>query len=652
MHYRLKIPTAYVHAVLIFGFLEAVVAQLQSEDAQPSQPFVIRVVDEQTGRGVPLVELRTTASSRYYTDSQGIVAFWEPGWMNRRVFFYVSSDGYRLEPDGFGFEGRTLLTTPGQQATIRLKRTMIAERLYRVTGAGIYRDSVLAEKPVPIRHPILNAGVIGSDSVVNAVYKGKLYWFWGDTNRMEYPLGNFHVPGAVSRLPSEGGLDPYVGVDLEYFVEGDSGFAKETAHMPGDGPTWINGLVVVDGGDGTEAMVAGYVKVKPPLDVYQHGLCRWDEEQQRFLPVVIFPQDAPIYPTGHPWVATDGSEQYVYFTDPLAITRCPATLKAMADVTQYEAYTCMPEGTVVASTGPLPAPDRSADGTISYRWRRGTSPVRPELQQRLIRAGHLKPHEGLIQLRDRDTAKPVLIHSGGVAWNAFRRRWISVFVQQFGETMLGEVWYAEADAPWGPWVYAVKVASHQRYSFYNPKLHPYFDQQGGRRVFFEGTYAHTFSGNPEPRPWYDYNQLMYCLWLEDPRLALPVAFYNVEDDSKLPRPWPSAPPTQLERAPRFEEFRKIDFFAWDRPVPSSVALRQDAEGRFFTTPDVSERDPDTVYLLAAEVSDRPPATVGLYALTIHGGGERLVVARTAPKSTQARLLGWVWPSPYRSDITE
>ena len=38
-------------------------------------------------------------------------------------------------------------------------------------------------------------------------------------------------------------------------------------------------------------------------------------------------------------------------------------------------------------------------------------------------------------------------------------------------------------------------------------------------IFFEGTYSATFSGNPNPTPRYDYNQLMYKLDLSDPRLA-------------------------------------------------------------------------------------------------------------------------------------
>jgi hypothetical protein len=50
-------------------------------------------------------------------------------------------------------------------------------------------------------------------------------------------------------------------------------------------------------------------------------------------------------------------------------------------------------------------------------------------------------------------------------------------------------------------------------------------------IFFEGTYTFTFSGSIEnATPRYDYNQIMYRLDLHDPRLALPVAVYQLRDE--------------------------------------------------------------------------------------------------------------------------
>jgi len=476
--------------------------------------FKIEIVDEQTGRGVPLVELRTVHNVRYWTDSNGIVAFYEPGLMDRTVFFHIASHGYEFPQDGFGYRGKAIEVTEGGSARLKIKRINIAQRLYRVTGAGIYRDSRLVGEPVPIKRPLLNGLVFGSDSVVNAVYRGKVYWFWGDTNRPGYPLGNFHVPGAVSLLPSDGGLDPELGVDLAYFLDA-KGFAKETARMPGKGPTWLSGLVVLRDRAGRERMFAGYVKVHGFLEVYERGLVEFDDAKQQFEKVVEFDVDAPAFPEGHPFKHTVDGVEYVYFADPYPLVRVRAEVEQLKRPESYEAFTCLKEN---SRREPLEL-DRTADGKLRYAWKKNTPPLGPVKQAELVKAGRLKREEVWLQLQDVQTGKPVVAHRGSVYFNAYRRRWVMIAVEVGGTSQLGEVWYAEADAPEGPWVYAQKIVTHQRYSFYNPKQHPMFDKQGGRVIFFEGTYVTTFSGNSDKTPRYDYNQIMYRLDLADPRLA-------------------------------------------------------------------------------------------------------------------------------------
>ena len=450
-----------------------------------ARPFAITVVDEQTGRGVPLVELETTNNIRFVTDSQGIVAFEEPGLMGQTVFFSVRSHGYEFPKDGFGFRGKALEVTEGGQARLTIKRGNLAERLYRVTGAGIYRDSLLAGRTVPIREPILNAKVLGSDSVVNAVYRGKVRWFWGDTNRPAYPLGNFQVTGALSALPSQRGLDPEAGIELTYFAD-EKGFARGMATVPGEGPTWIFGLVVLRDAEGRERMFAHYVKVRGFLDVYEHGMVEYDDARDRFEKRAKFPLDAPVRPGGQTFLHRHKGEEYVYFAFPYPLLRVRAHAEALLDLSQYEAFTCLAEGSRLDQ----PKVDRDAEGKPRYAWKRNTPRVGPAEQAKLIKQGVLKPEEVLIFLRDVTTGKTVQAHTGSVYWNDYRKRWVMITVQTGGDTsFLGEVWFAEADAPNGPWVYARKVVSHDKYSFYNPKQHPMFDKDGGRSLFFEGTYT-------------------------------------------------------------------------------------------------------------------------------------------------------------------
>ncbi|MGH7128640.1 MAG: hypothetical protein ACREIV_08715, partial [Planctomycetaceae bacterium] len=255
----------------------------EDSTATTEEFFQIQIIDDQTSRGVPLVELRTVNGIRHYTDSNGLAAFREPGLRGRRVFFHVESHGYEFPKDGFGMRGRALMVTPGGSATLKIQRKNIAERLYRVTGGGIYRDSVLLGEAVPIEQPVLNGQVFGCDSVMNALYRGKLYWFWGDTTRPAYPLGNFHMTGARSLLPKNGGLDPAKGVNFDYFV-GEEGFVRPMAEMPGEGPTWLGGLTILCDDSGRERMYAGYEKVRtsPSLKAYEHGLVVWNDEHERF----------------------------------------------------------------------------------------------------------------------------------------------------------------------------------------------------------------------------------------------------------------------------------------------------------------------------------------------------------------------------------
>jgi len=122
------------------------------------KPFVIKVVDADTGRGIPMVKLETVNHLIQYTDSMGVMAFNEPGFMGKNVYFHVSSHGYEFKQDGFKFRGKALPVAAGESVTLKMKRLNIAERLYRITGEGIYSDSVKAGMATPIKNPVLNSG--------------------------------------------------------------------------------------------------------------------------------------------------------------------------------------------------------------------------------------------------------------------------------------------------------------------------------------------------------------------------------------------------------------------------------------------------------------------------------------------------------------
>lgn len=483
-------------------------------------PFEIRIVDEESGRGVPLVELRTVDQRRFVTDSAGRIAFADRELSGQRVFFHVRSHGYEFPADGFGMRGRAVEIAPGGSTEWRIRRLNVAERACRLTGAGIYADSLALGRPVPPGFRPLNGGVIGCDSIQSVLHEGRHFWFWGDTNRASYPLGNFHMTGATTPPPDPAipGSHPRDGfLAYDYFV-GDDGFVRGVAQMPGDGPTWLSGLVSLPDASGTRRLGAFYVKIRPPLEAYRSGLCVWNPAANAFEHLRDWPDDAPIRPEGHVFVHPEGDREFAWFGDPYAHVRVEASFEAWQDPESYESYGCLAPGSRAPTDGEATVV-RDADGRPDFAWRRDAPPADQALEDALVEAGLLERSERLVAFRDVASGRRVRLHRGSTAWNPFLRQWIMIAVEQGGTSMLGEVWFARAERPEGPWRRGVKILTHDTYSFYNPRHLPAFDEEGGRIVWFEGTYTSTFSGNTDPTPRYDYNQVAYRLDLDDPRLA-------------------------------------------------------------------------------------------------------------------------------------
>jgi hypothetical protein len=583
--------------------------------------YQITVKDDQTGRGVPLVELRIVNDVRYYTDSNGIVALDDPELMGQKIYFQVTSPGYEYPADGFGYHGITLLVTAGGKAVIKIHRSNIAERLYRLTGAGIYRDSVLVGHHVPIQHPLLDGLVMGQDTVFVTPYQHKLFWFFGDTERPSYPLGQFAISGATSLSRSQGGLDPSVGVNLSYWTDA-SGFSRPMipiANAPG--PVWIGGLFTMQN-KGQEHLYAHYAEIHRDNTPSDSGLAVFDDAKAMFVPIAVYPKGDPLHPEGHPFRVHEGGQEYEYFgtqeMGAFPLVRCMPDLAHIADYKTYEAFTCLAPGT--RYNGTLTPLDRDASGHLIWAWKANTAALGEDEAAALVAAGKMKPQEVLTQLRDVETDSPVISHGGSVFWNSYRKRWILITTQAFGSpSFLGEVWFSEADTPVGPWVYARKIATHSHYTFYNPAQHPFFDQDGGRVIYFEGTYVNTYSDVKDITPRYNYNQLMYRLALDDPRLSLPMPVYAVEnphsDVSYETR-------EQVAAWNSWAEVQSIPFYAVpaSRSHPGLIAVYTNGAGEL-TTQKTGLAFP-TFYALPATASGpaKPaPAVVPLYEYKGAGG---------------------------------
>jgi hypothetical protein len=431
------------------------------------EPCRIEIVEKGTGWPVPLVELRTTHNVRFVTDNAGVIAFDLPDLMGRETWFDVLGHGYERSKDGFGYRGVRLTPQPGKTLKVEVNRTIIARRLGRSTGAGLFAESQKTGRELDWRE----SGVLGSDSVQNAVHRGKLFWAWGDTTLAHYPLGIFDMSSATTGIQPLASFEPPLRLNFDYFTDA-KGTPRGVARMPGSGPTWVSAYVSLPDKTGTPRLVGTYVKIKPPLEAYECGLCVWNEDRSTFEQHRVLwtkseaQRKQPPVPDGHPafWKDAQGKE-WVLFGNPLPSLRCAATFEAWQDSSQWEV---------------------------------------------------LKPQATLTSAAD---GKPVKPHTGHIAWNAWRKHWVTVFMQDGGKpSALGELWYAEATEPTGLWGKAVKVLTHDNYTFYNPRLHPEFTPEGSPILIFEGTYTAEFANRPHPTPRYNYNQMLYRLDLDDPRL--------------------------------------------------------------------------------------------------------------------------------------
>jgi hypothetical protein len=448
-------------------------------------PFVIQVVDSQTGRGVPLVELEAINHRTWYSDSNGIVAIFD-AWARGNLLLKVRSHGYRFEQKAFDEAGVILNVKPGGRATLRIVRENIAERLYRITGGGIYADSVAAGLPVPIRRPLINARVTGQDTAIAIPYRGRIYWFWGDT--MGPANMNFSVSGATSLLPRAGGLDPDRGIDLDYFVGAD-GFSRPMFPLDRPGLVWLEGLMIVRDPQGAERLVATYTRTGKQKSIEERGVAVFDDAAGIFRVLAQHAADRG-HRSSHPFRFVAGGRTYWYL---YPTYRVPDEWKAIQNQGAYEAYVC---------------------DAKECTWRAG-APFVDEDERKLVASGKLRREAMRFPFVDVDTGKPGAFGLGSVAWNEYRKRWIMI------AGAWGDVYYSEADASQGPWNCAKKIVGHEKYNFYNVVHHPFFDKDGGRIIYFEGTYTTGFIEGARPTPLYEYNQIMYKISLDDPRLTLP-----------------------------------------------------------------------------------------------------------------------------------
>ena len=431
-----------------------------------SQPCKVKVVDRANGWPVPLVFLTTTHGQVYVTDNAGVAAIDSPELMGRETWFGLSSHGYGVKKDGFGYAGVRFVPQPGREQVVKIDRWQHAKRLGRIGGAGLFAESQKCGDSLAARE----SGEFGRDSVQTALYKGRIFWLWGDTNMQNYPLGIFNVTAATSVAPAFAQPVPPIDPPYRPFTNA-KGRLRGVIKRQGSGPIWVFGLVALKDAKGREHLCGAWSQIKEFCTPEKNGLCEWDDAAEEFKIVKTVWTRSPDQPkapripdcTVCRHIGKNG-RKWLLFGNPFPFLRVPDSYEAYLDPTTWEKVKT--------------------------------------------------PKEVLTRAGDR-----IVPAAGQMAWNGYRKKYVAIFQQKFGKPSgFGEVWYVESASPYGPWTDAVKVVTHNNYTFYNPVIHTEGTDPQSPVLLFEGTYTSSFADKPTKTPRWDYTQVLYRLDLDDPAL--------------------------------------------------------------------------------------------------------------------------------------
>lgn len=430
------------------------------------QPCKVKVVDRENGWPVPLVFLTTTHGQVYVTDNAGVAAIDSPELFGKETWFGMTSHGYGVKKDGFGNAGFRFVPVPGKEHVVKIDRQQLAKRLGRIGGAGLFAESQKCGEWLKAAE----SGEFGRDSVQTALYKGRIFWLWGDTNMQNYPLGIFNTTAATSPVPAF--KNPVPPIDPPYRqITNEKGRIRGVIKQQGGGPIWIFGLVTLKDARGREHLCGAWSQIKEFCTPEKNGLCEWDDATQSFKVVKTIWTRSPEAPkaarvpdcTVCRHTDKDG-KKWLLFGNPFPFLRIPDSYEAYLDPARWEKVPQVTEMTA------------------------------------------------------RDGGK-VTTAAGQMVWNAYRGKYVAIVQQKFGKPSgFGEVWYVESDSPYGPWKDAVKIVTHNNYTFYNPIIHTEGTDPHSPILLFEGTYTSSFADKPVKTPRWDYTQVLYRLDLDDPAL--------------------------------------------------------------------------------------------------------------------------------------
>jgi hypothetical protein len=263
---------------------------------------------------------------------------------------------------------------------------------------------------------------------------------------------------------------------------------------------WIEGLFTVRDEQGRERLLATYTR-QPGLDPpSERGVAVFDDVTKQFRVLAQMPLIGGHIPS-HPFRVTAQGKDYWYL---IPHERVPNEWKAITNPMSYESYTCLESGARFDKA--KPRLERRGTGELVYGWKPNTDWIGADEERELIARGLMKKRKlsfpfsmripALRPARRRAPLLGTLTGRNGSCWGRRRVR----FTTQRRTIQLG------------------RGGLPRRLSVTRFVQHPFFDQEGGRVIYLEGTYTSSFSDAKQDTPRYNYNQIMYRVRLDDPRL--------------------------------------------------------------------------------------------------------------------------------------
>lgn len=495
-----SLPSMSRTHILVFLFLWAGCTNRLIDD-RASSAFEVTIVDRETNQGIPMVELKLLNALVFHADNDGHVRIDAPDLQDAQHYFEIKSPGYRYGQDETGRASVVLNVRGASDTTLYMDRTQHAERLYRITGSGrqVHHEKASVREVRPV------SGILGQDSNLALPFDGKILWIWGDTFLPGAYKGNFSVAGAWSSDPRIANWSPANGIPFNHVVN-NTGRSRPMIQLEGPGYVWLDWLMSIPDESNQKILLAKYARVDAYFGNYERGLATYSPGDSIFIKLKETPEWlSALHTCQHPTPVLVGEKEYYYLFDAFNFSRVERSLDHATNPDKYEELVFEFSTSQDAEIFPLIWQSHEA---VS--------------QQRLPESDSAASQaEGKLHaLRDLVTGEQIEPGRGSVTWNPFRKRWICIWGNK-------DIWYTEAETPVGPWVYARKVAEHQHF-FYNPVHHAFLDEEGGRRIYFEGTFTKFFSPEP-PIPRYEYNQIMYGLSLDRPDMILPQPIFYQQD---------------------------------------------------------------------------------------------------------------------------